>query len=198
MRTQVAIILIALLQIQPLALAAQSAETVTSPTNDTTLAKLAASGDLQAQLDIAQAYRYGIGREKDRVEAVRWYEAAAEQSSAPAMYELGSLVLAGFSAGDTSPEANAAGEMSFGWFRKAAILGFGPAQATLGLLYGFGDSVEVDRVTGRMWMEVADTNDHPVQKMMKRALERQMSEQELALAFSRAETCISSSYSDCD
>ena len=198
MRTQIAIVLIALQQIQPLALAAQSAETTTGPKGNAALAELAASGDLQAQLKIAQAYQYGLGLEKDRVDAIRWYEAAAEQSSPLAMFELGSLVFADFTSGDTSPEAKAAAEKSVGWFHGSAVLGFAGAQSTLGLLFGFGDRVEVDRVKGRMWMEVGITNGDTVLKMMKRALERQMSDEELALALSRAETCIESSYVDCD
>ncbi|WP_417812403.1 hypothetical protein [Thalassospira alkalitolerans] len=41
----------------------------------------AESGDLQAQLSVAQSYQYGLGAEKDIQEAIRWYERAADQGA---------------------------------------------------------------------------------------------------------------------
>lgn len=162
------------------------------------LIEKARNGDLQAQLSVAQAYQYGIGAEKNTADAIHWYEAAAQQQSLIAMYELGNLVYSGVDPEDTSEAARAAAIQSFYWFSKAAKLGFPQAQSTLGLLYGFGDRVETNTITGRMWLAVANINGITPNKTMVGMLENRMSTSEIAQAVENAGTCIASDYVECN
>lgn len=157
----------------------------------------AETGDVDAQVSVATAYRHGLGVEKNLSEAMRWYEAAAEQSSPEAMYELGTILHQSYPPEDTSEDARAAAAQSVEWFNRSARSGFAPAQGTLGLVYGFGDRVEIDRVRGRMWLHVAEANGHSVSSALSERLENALSAEERMLASNRAEVCISSDYTDC-
>jgi hypothetical protein len=158
----------------------------------------AEQGDLESQLSVATSYRHGVGVEKDMTEAMRWYEAAAAQSSVDAMTELGSILHNKFSWDDKSPEAAEAVAQSIVWYDRAARAGSAAAQNSLGLIYGFGDRVEIDRERGRMWLFVAEENGHPHQTSLVPRLEKQMSEVEIAAAKSRADACVASLYAECD
>ena len=158
---------------------------------------LAEQGDAKVQFELGQAYHYGIGVDRDLSEAIRWYEMAANQDDAAAMFELGSLVYRGFDPADKSPEAVQAAASSIEWYHKASGLGSAQAQSTIGLLYGFGDHVEMDQIKGRMWLFIAQDNGSAPSPMLG-MLENRMSEDELAEARLRADTCLASDYADCD
>lgn len=158
----------------------------------------AESGDLQAQLSVAQAYQYGLGAEKDIQEATHWYERAADQGSPLAMYELGTLVYSGVAPDDLSDTAKDAAAASVAWFEKAARLGFPQAQSSLGLLYGFGDRVETDRTKGRMWIAVAELNGFTSSGTMVRMLDDRLSDEDIADAHVRAAVCVDSGYEHCE
>ena len=53
------------------------------------LEKLARQGELTAQIELANAYRKGIGVTQDYKRAVKWFTLAAEQGDAVAQYNLG-------------------------------------------------------------------------------------------------------------
>lgn len=160
--------------------------------------ELAASGDLASQLSVAQAYQYGLGTDKNIDEAINWYEMAAAQSDPLAMYELGGLVYKGIEPDDDSEAANQAATLSVSWYEMSAKTGFPQAQSTLGLLYGFGDRVGADTVTGRMWLAIAQINGIEPSITMVKMLEDRMSEAERAQAIENAEICISSDYTNCN
>ena len=52
-------------------------------------------GDLAAQIELANAYRKGIGVTQDYKTAVKWFTIAAEQGDALAQYNLGRLYYLG-------------------------------------------------------------------------------------------------------
>ena len=58
-------------------------------TNLKGLEKLARQGELTAQIELANAYRKGIGVTQDYKTAVKWFTLAAEQGNALAQYNLG-------------------------------------------------------------------------------------------------------------
>ncbi len=159
---------------------------------------LAEEGNLDAQLDVAAAYVHGSGVEKSVKDAIYWYEAAIEQSDLSAMWRLGSLLLDSYEPDDRSPEAEAAASQSSELFHRAAQSGFARAELSLGLLYGFGGRVEVDRVRGRMWLFIADENGQPAPSRMIDKLDEEMSADERSMAEGRARKCIDSDYEDCE
>ena len=53
------------------------------------LETLAKQGDLAAQIELANAYRKGIGVNQDYKTAIRWFSLAAEQGNAEAQFNLG-------------------------------------------------------------------------------------------------------------
>ena len=56
---------------------------------------LAKKGDSSAQIELANAYRKGIGVTQDYKTAVKWFPLAAEQGNALAQYNLGRLYYLG-------------------------------------------------------------------------------------------------------
>jgi len=160
--------------------------------------ELAEEGNLDAQMSVAQSYEHGSGVEKSIKDAIYWYEAAVEQSDLSAMWRLGSLLLDSYEPDDSSPEAKAAATQSSELYHRAARSGFVAAQQSLGLLYGFGGRVEVDRVRGRMWLFIAEENGQPMTSWLVDKLEKKMSVDERATAHKRARNCIDSGYEDCE
>ena len=66
--------------------------TAVSAENEIFLKRLEAfaeRGDLAAQIELANAYRKGIGVTQDYKTAVKWFTLAAEQGDAVAQYNLG-------------------------------------------------------------------------------------------------------------
>ena len=59
------------------------------------LEKLARQVELTAQIELANAYRKGIGATQDYKTAVKWFTLAAEQGNALAQYNLGRLYYLG-------------------------------------------------------------------------------------------------------
>ena len=109
---------------------------------------LAERGDIQAQSQLAYMYYVGETVEKDYVEAVRWYGAAAAQGDREAQYHLGL--------------AHAYGEgarkdvtLSASWYQQAAKQGHTNAQHNLGLAYLNGDGVPQNVQIAQQWFEQA-------------------------------------------
>lgn len=72
--------------------------TAASAENEISLKQLEAfakQGDLAAQIELANAYRKGIGVTQDYKTAVKWFTLAAEQGDPPAQYNLGRLYYLG-------------------------------------------------------------------------------------------------------
>ena len=127
--------------------------------------KLAAErGEGSAQHEIARRHLFGVaGIERSDAEAARWLRKAAENGVVGAMYNLGTMLLAG--------RAGVAGASSAGrpwrdtktfqvaegarWFRKAADGGHAKAAYSLGVLFAKGQGVTADAVEAARWFRVA-------------------------------------------
>lgn len=81
-----------------------------------TLQARAASGEAQAQYDLARFYERGQGVPQSDAEAVRWLMAAAAQDHPEAALDLGWMLANGYGV-----EKDA--EQAFYWFARAAVLG---------------------------------------------------------------------------
>jgi len=110
--------------------------------------KQAHLGDTESQLMTADHYFYGIGTTLDKVEAVKWYQKAAEQGFPQAEYNLAACLLNGHGTEKNPGEA-------FSWFKKAAEHGNMYAQSNLGACYFNGVGTEVDQEKGVEWYQKA-------------------------------------------
>lgn len=105
----------------------------------------AKSGDANAQFAVAEAYRTGNGVSEDANEALRWYQAAAQQGLASAQNDLGTMYLNGV--GIESHPAEAAY-----WYRKAAEQGEKVAQFNLAMRYISGNGADRDYPLAVRWL----------------------------------------------
>jgi hypothetical protein len=96
-------------------------------------------GDVEAQFNLATAFRDGSGVGRDDAEAEKWFRAAAEQGLAEAQYALGMLLLGGGIA-RRQKEAQR-------WLQQAATQGHVAAQyeAAEGFRRGRGTAVDASR-----------------------------------------------------
>ena len=105
-------------------------------------APLAEDGTPEAQRNLAQLYRLGLGVERDNARAYELYTAAAEQNSVEAQVNAAFLLLTGEGV-EKDPKQAAL------WFAKAADQGDALAQFNLGLMYEKGVGVPQDRDIAR-------------------------------------------------
>jgi localization factor PodJL len=148
------------------------------------LRQAAASGNAQAQFEVAAIYTEGRVLEKDLEEAARWYERSAAQGFVPAQYRLGNLYEMGSGVEKNFEEARlwyqrsaeagnrmamhnlaalyAGGEMgeqqfelAAEWFARAAERGMTDSQFNLGMLYARGLGVEQDFEQSFKWFSLA-------------------------------------------
>jgi protein-disulfide isomerase len=113
---------------------------------------LAEQGDPTAQFNIGVMHDYGLGVERVRSVAVKWYVAAAENGSAAGQVMVGDLFVEGYWG---NPDEAEAAE----WYRFAAEQGHPEAQRKLGVAYGYGQGVPQDRSQALAWLEAAVRND---------------------------------------
>lgn len=103
---------------------------------------LAEDGSPEAQRNLAQLYRLGLGVQKDDERAYELYTAAAEQNSVEAQVNVAFQLLTGEGVEKDSKQAAL-------WFAKAADQGDALAQFNLGLMYEKGVGVPQDRELAR-------------------------------------------------
>ena len=145
------------------------------------LLTLAVTGNVEAQVGVAEAYFYGRGVATNRVEAVRWYRRAAEAGEPFAQASLGLCCLRGWGCekdryeavrwyGQAAENGNLMAmsdlayclmhglgtekdeKSGFGWALKAAERGHAPAQTLVGECYLDGRGVDRDVETGETWL----------------------------------------------
>ncbi|NIO39673.1 MAG: hypothetical protein GTO41_05440 [Burkholderiales bacterium] len=73
------------------------------------------------------------------------------------------------------------------WFLNAAEHGDVEAQFLLGRMHYDGNSLRIDNVTAYMWFDIAAANGLPAGRRYRNGLAKRMSEDEVAIARSRAE-----------
>jgi TPR repeat protein len=108
------------------------------------LQPLAERGDPEAQLNLANLLRRGLGVPLDYAAAVTWYRKAAEQGDAAAQNALGALFVSGLGVPQDPAQA-------FDWYRRAAAQGAPAHQFDLALMYDNGLGVEQDFAQAAHW-----------------------------------------------
>ena len=108
------------------------------------LEKRAEAGESDAAFELGQMYWYGQDVIKDKEEAYRWFQRAAELEDAPAQYIIGMK----------SYEASAYYE-AIGWFLKAAQLEHADAQYNLGRMYYDGIGTSKNHKVAAVWWTAA-------------------------------------------
>ncbi|WP_434661521.1 tetratricopeptide repeat protein [Paraburkholderia sp. A3BS-1L] len=94
----------------------------------------ASHGDPKAQFALAEAYRTGDGVDKNIVEALRWYRAAATAGEPSAQFRLAMCWLQGEGVEQSDAEASQ-------WLMRSAEQGYTEAVRELGSLYRLGRGV---------------------------------------------------------
>ncbi len=119
-------------------------------TNLKRLETLAKQGDLAAQIELANAYRKGIGVNQDYKTAVKWYTLAAEQGNALAQYNLGRL----YYLGKGVPENLVYAYM---WANQASLNGFEMGSELTELLAELMATTQIEQA-GRLGKECVIKN----------------------------------------
>jgi TPR repeat protein len=113
----------------------------------------------EAQFNLGNMYYMGEGVEKDAVQAVHWYQKAAEQGYAKAQTNLGNMYYwhqkaeQEYDMEGSGVEKDAV--QAVNWYRKAAEQGCVDAQFILGGMYSEGEGVEKDAVQAAHWYQKA-------------------------------------------
>jgi TPR repeat protein len=143
--------------------------------------ELAEQGDVSAQINLANMYAKGLGAKKDRAQAMKWLEKAADQGNQEAMFDLGQLY------GTQYGEIKADHELSLKWYLKAAEKGYANAQYAVGVKYFKGEGVTTDYVTAYAWMDVSMRNGYKPAESFRDLIGEVMSPEKLKQAKESAE-----------
>ena len=113
----------------------------------------AEQGNVDAQINMGNAYSRGQGVEQDDAKAMAWYLKAAEQGAPRAQWFLGNRYRSGQSVEQDLGKA-------LEWYGKAAEQGYAPAQRNLGHMYRDGQGVERDYGKAFEWyVKAAEQGD---------------------------------------
>jgi TPR repeat protein len=104
---------------------------------------------MRFELQLGRTY----ARQKNQLEAVKWYRKAAEQGSASAQLNLGVKYDNGVGVAEDNTEA-------VRWYRLAAEQGHAPAQKSLGYMYDNGEGVAEDNTEAVRWYRLAAEQGH--------------------------------------
>jgi TPR repeat protein len=125
---------------------------------------LAKAGDEEAQIAVAEAYLAGTEAKASRIEAAKWFRAAAQQGNPEGEFRLARLLHEGGDGVKKSPElavplyqsaADQSAEIALKWYAKAAEQGFATAQNNLGMLHLNGKGTARDFQQAYRWFEKA-------------------------------------------
>lgn len=144
---------------------------------------LAEAGDPRAETYLGIMYDNGYGVAQDRAQAFRWFERAAGRGFAKAQYHLAFMYQHGRGVQRSQSEA-------LKYYGMAAAQGDPAAQYNLGRMYAHGLAVPHNLVEAHMWFALASrerTSVRPLASRERKSIERQMTEEEVALAVERAE-----------
>jgi uncharacterized protein len=137
--------------------------------------RLAETGDVVAEYNLALLYYAGQGLPQNDSEAARWFRKAAEQGDAPAEFELGQLYEDGHGVEADAVEAAH-------WYRKSAEQGYVYAQSQLGFMYGNAAGIPRDYVQADLWLSLAAAAGDPDAADYRSFMEQGMAPAELAEA----------------
>lgn len=137
-------------------------------------AKDAGNKDIQAAL--GGLYDRGVGLPKDRAEAAKRYQKAAELGHPLAQLRLGVM----YSRSDEGVSRDY--QKSLVWLLKAAEQGSALAQGMLGEIYTKGHGVTKDNVQAYYWYERSHASGNRFSRMFLSGLKNDMTESEIELA----------------
>ncbi len=106
--------------------------------------RLAESGDVFAQYEVAYMYKDGYGTDKDEKEVIRWLSVSANEGFWRAQHRLATVYR---NKGDY--------QQAYGWYKKAADTGYGLAQYWLGRLLDSKDYLEQNEEEANKWYRKA-------------------------------------------
>jgi len=151
---------------------------------------LAEQGNLFAQYDLGQMYRYGVGVPQNYKEAARWYRLAAEQGHFYAQFDLGWMYSDGKGVLQDDEEAAR-------WYRLAAEQGHAPAQNNLGAMYWTGVGAPKDYIYSHMWFNLAAANGHDGAESLRDIVAKIMTPTQIEQAQTLAKECLRKNYKGC-
>ena len=151
---------------------------------------LAEKGDLNAQIELAKAYRQGIGVSQDYKTAVKWFTLAAEQGDAEAQYNLG--VMQSFGLGVVPNN-----ETAVKWYTLAAKQGDALAQYNLGRLYFLGHGVSGNMVYAHMRAKQASLNGFLMGEKLTELLNELMTPSQIEEAHQLEKKCLRKNFKCC-
>ncbi|KAG0241044.1 hypothetical protein BGW41_006381 [Actinomortierella wolfii] len=108
----------------------------------------AKSGDVEAQVTLAEKYYIGDGVDQDYSASFEWYRRAADHENAFAQIRVGEMLSHGQGTPQNDVEAVT-------WFRKLAEQGYTYGQVQLGVMYRDGRGVEQNYIEALSWFRKA-------------------------------------------
>ena len=138
---------------------------------------LALKGDPEGQHQVGSCYFYGWGVVKDQVEAVKWYQKAADQGHAYSQYTMGLCYSIGEGVAKDQVEAQK-------WYRKAADQGNHEALSSIGDYYKSGLVIPKNSVEAYAYYNLAGTTNETA-RFKRNLLEQALTEQEIIRAQQR-------------
>jgi localization factor PodJL len=134
-----------------------------------------------AQYRLASLYERGQGIDRNRVEAVNWYQRAADQGNVNAMHNLAVMM----SEGVEGPPDH---DKALQWFLAAGHYGVRDSQYNLGVIYARGLGPAQDLPESYKWFAIAATGGDTDAAVRRDEVAKAMSPEELAEARTAVQT----------
>lgn len=132
----------------------------------------AIAGDAQPQFELGVRYLMGEGAPRDRAEALKWLEMAANGGHAGARYNLGIMYRTGF--GVARDDA-----LAHRWFDLAARQNHADAQYQIALLHKEGKAIPLDVVKSYAWAHISAMQGHIGAIVLRENLRHAMTPQQV-------------------
>ena len=145
-----------LLDLQLIAIKARADVTTHSPESIAAFAetrRVAETGDVEAQLELARMLQLGVGAPQDTAQSMAWIRKSAEGGYAPAQAALGLA----YAVGGKVPIDRVQGEY---WLRQGVAQGDALAQTILALEFIDGDSSAEEQALAITWLKAAANEQH--------------------------------------
>jgi len=133
------------------------------------------AGYAAAQVNLGYFYDHGLGVRQDHAAGAFWYRKAAERGVAQAQYNLGDLYVHG----EGVPRDERA---ALAWFQKAALQGHATAQIMTGSMLAAGRGTSKDLTEAYLWIFAATLQGDDRGAKTLRALERQLTSEQIEQA----------------
>ena len=115
--------------------------------------RLAETGDVEAQLELARMLQLGVGAPQDTAQSMAWIRKSADNGYAPAQSAMG----VAYTLGGKVPVDRVQGEY---WLRKGAAQGNAEAQTILALEFIDGRSSAEEQALAITWLKAAASEQH--------------------------------------